>query len=215
MNNFVTMLKENEISARVYNLTIGVMLFYGFLVNAIMCMFYTDVFLAWNPVAIIFGYFISAIVGIVMSKSDSPILSFIGYNLVVLPVGVVLSICLDEVYAGVILNAFIVTTVLTGFFIIAAVIYPEFFKKLGRMLFLSLLLLIVIEFIMMLIGAYTPGLIDWIACGIFCLYIGYDWAVAQSMPFTYNNAIDASLSLYLDIINLFIRLVNIASKKRD
>ena len=58
MNNFVTMLKENEISARVYNLTIGVMLFYGFLVNAIMCMFYTDVFLAWNPVAIIFGYFI-------------------------------------------------------------------------------------------------------------------------------------------------------------
>lgn len=215
MNSLLTMMKEKEISARAYNLTIGAMLFYGFFINMIMCMYFTDVFMGWNPIALIVGYLISCFVGILMAKTHNPIMSFTGYNLVVLPIGVVLSISLDSVYSGVILNAFIVTTVLTVFLIVTATIYPEFFKKLGGVLLVSLFIVLIVELIMMFSGMYVPALIDWLVCVLFCGYIGYDWAVAQSLPHTYDNAIDSALNLYLDIINLFVRLIEIAQKNRD
>lgn len=215
MDKTFTKARTSEISARTYNLTIGGMLFYGFFINMIMCLFFTDVFMTWNPIALLVGYFISCIVGIFMSKSHNPIMSFITYNLVVLPIGVVLSLFLKDVYASVVVNAFIVTTVLTATFLVAAAVYPDFFKSLGKTLFFSLLILLIVEFVMILIGFYIPTIIDIIACIIFCGYIGYDWAKAQSLPYTYDNAIDSALELYLDIINLFIRLVEILGKKKD
>lgn len=204
-----------EISAQTYNLTIGGMLLYGFIINIILCTCFTNVFMMWNPMVLLIGYFVSCIIGIFLSRSNNPILSFIAYNLVVVPMGITLSIALSGEFVGVILNAFIVTATLTATFIVAAIVYPDFFLSLGRTLFFSLLILIVVELIMMFTGFYVPTLIDYIACFIFCGYIGYDWAKAQAMQHTLDNAIDASLALYLDIINLFIRLVEIMGKKKD
>ncbi|MBQ4111892.1 MAG: Bax inhibitor-1 family protein, partial [Clostridia bacterium] len=44
---------------------------------------------------------------------------------------------------------------------------------------------------------------------IFSLYIGYDWHVAQSYSKTVDNAIDSAIDLYLDLINLFIRILDL------
>ena len=96
-----------ELTSKQYNLAIGAILLWGFAVNVIMCTFFQDVFITWNPVAVIIGYFVVAIIGICMSVfSDNTIISFIGYNLVILPVGVVLSISLEDYYVSSILYAF-------------------------------------------------------------------------------------------------------------
>ena len=34
-----------------------------------------------------------------------------------------------------------------------------------------------------------------------------DWAKAQEKPKTLDNAVDSAVDLYLDIINLFVRLL--------
>ena len=54
---------------------------------------------------------------------------------------------------------------------------------------------------------------DWIVAAIFCGYIGVDWGRANRIERTLDNAVDSAASLYLDIINLFLRVLRILSRK--
>jgi FtsH-binding integral membrane protein len=47
---------------------------------------------------------------------------------------------------------------------------------------------------------------------IFCGYIGVDWSRANSIPKTLDNAIDSAAALYMDIINLFVRILSIMGR---
>lgn len=199
---------HNELSNRQYNIIIGLVLLWGFAVNAIMCTVFLSVFSSWNPTVVIIGYFVVAILGIYMNaSSDNPFISFIGYNLVVLPVGVVLSISLQDYYASSIAQAFIMTTLITVLMIVVATIKPDIFESLGTTLFICLTGVIIIELIMMFAGICRPQWWDWIVALLFCAYIGFDWSEAQNNYKTLDNAVDSAVSLYLDIINLFIRIL--------
>lgn len=198
----------NKLTDKQYNIAIGVILLWGFLVNTIMCIFFQDTFCNLNPIMVLIGYFVVALVGIGISKfSDNPIVSFIGYNLVVLPVGVVLSICLKDYYVSSIVQAFILSTLITIVLIIVSSIKPEIFLSMGKTLFICLSAVIVIEFIMILFGNVPTKWWDLIVALLFCGYIGYGWAEAQNNAKTLDNAIDSAVALYLDIINLFLRLL--------
>lgn len=197
-----------KLTDKQYNLTIGVILLWGFLINAIMCTFFTDVFMTWNLTAVVIGYFIIAILGICMSAySNNPAVSFLGYNLVVLPVGVVLSISLNEYYVSSVVQAFIMTTLITLLMIIVSSVKPEIFKSMGKTLGICLSGVIVIELILLIFGIGTTRWWDWLVALLFCGYIGYDWSKAQDKYKTLDNAVDSAVDLYLDIINLFIRLL--------
>ena len=197
-----------ELSGKTYNTIIGLILLWGFAVNAIMCTFFQDVFSAWNPTAVLIGYFVAVLIGICMSQfSNNPIVSFIGYNLVVLPIGVVLSISLKDYYVSSIIQAFILTALITLLMIIISSIKPEIFESIGATLFICLSGVIVIELIMMFVGIVTPQWWDWLVALLFCGYIGYDWSKAQEKRKTLDNAVDSAVDLYLDIINLFVRLL--------
>lgn len=207
----------NKLTDKQYNIAIGIILLWGFLVNTIMCVFFQNVFCSLKPTIVLIGYFIAVIIGICMSKfSDNPIVSFVGYNLIVLPVGIVLSICLEDYYISSVIHAFILTTLITVILIIISSIKPKIFLSMGKTLFICLLTAIIIEFIMILFGN-VPKWWDWIIALLFCGYIGYDWAKAQNETKTLDNAIDSAADLYLDIINLFLRLLgddrNTAKKK--
>ena len=208
--------KHGELSIRAYNVIIGLVLLWGFAINILMCTFCTDLFMSWNFVAVVIGYFIIAIAGIMMSKlSRNPFISFIGYNLVVLPVGVILSIALTEYDKISIMNALIATSIITILMIILASIIPHIFLSMGKILFVCLTGVIICEVIFMLIGFSTPSLWDFGVALIFCGYIGYDWAEAQTKPYTLDNAIDSVVGLYLDIINLFLRILSSGSKSSE
>ncbi len=57
-------------------------------------------------------------------------------------------------------------------------------------------------------------LIDGAVALLFCGYIGYDWARANQIPKTVDNAIDSAAALYMDIINLFLRILRIMGRSR-
>lgn len=207
------------ISSEMYNLVIGGVLLYGFIINAIMTAVFGDSivsFVLTNPIAFYIGYFILAIAGTFMvRKSDNPVVSFIGYNLMVVPIGMVIAVSVTLYsaigYNMVVAAAFGITAAVTLVMMIISSIYPNFFLSMGRTLGITLLITVVVEAIMLIAGA-SLGIIDYVVVAIFCLYVGYDWAKANAIEKTVDNAIDSASELYLDIVNLFLRIMKILAR---
>lgn len=196
------------LSARKYNLTIGLVVVYGVIVNALMCAYLAPAILRINYLALLIGYIVCAIAGTLIAyQSDNPLISFLGYNLVVVPVGAVLTVCLQGYSTNVVGQAFLLTAIITVIMLLAASVFPGFFAGLGKMLFVALIGLIVAGLVCAVLKVY-PAVISWVAAVIFSLYIGYDWVRAQQYIRTLDNAVDSALDIYLDVINLFIRLLS-------
>ncbi|MBO5105665.1 MAG: US12 family protein [Clostridia bacterium] len=208
----------DTITASAYNLLIGGMLLYGFIANALIVWLGGDFFasLASEHYAIfIIGYFVLCLAGTIISlKSQKPLISFLGYNLVVVPIGALLAVALPFYYISDILLAIVTTGAVTAIMMILGATFPRTFAKLGRTLLISLFVSLLVNTVALIFG-YSGNLFNWIFVAIFSLYIGYDWQKAQMYPKTADNAIDSALDLYLDIINLFVRLLSIISKNRD
>lgn len=208
-------LGEGTLTKRQYNAIIGGSLLWGFLMNYFICKFCTEFFLSINPVMLLILYFVFAVAGILIAKSSfSAIVSFIGYNLVVLPIGAVISVCLVDYKPDLVLNAVLATSLVCLVMLLLATINPMFFDGLGSTLFISLTGSIVVELILMLLGVHL-GITDWVVLIIFCGYIGYDWNRANNYAPTADNAVDCALELYLDIINIFLRILSIMSRSKS
>ena len=91
-------------------------------------------------------------------------------------------------------------------------IKPNLFKGMGTTLGVVLLISLVVEIFCLLVGIST-GFFDFLFVIVFSLYIGYDWYKAQQLDRTKDNAIDVALEIYLDIINLFLRLLSLFGKR--
>lgn len=206
---------EDSLSAQQYNSIIGFALLWGFALNILIIHFFSDFFMRMNPILLIVLYFILALGGTaIASFSRNPVMSFIGYNLVVIPVGAVLSVCLSGYDPQIIVRAIIATGIVVIVMTVASMIYPQVFLSLGRVLFIALALAIIAEIILLLLGL-NPGWMDWLVVLIFCGYIGYDWARANAITKTADNAIDSVIHLYLDIINIFLRLLAIFGRSSN
>ncbi len=203
----------DKLSANAYNLAIGLTILYGFLVNAIIVFTCGEFFASINYLVFIVGYFVCCILGILITASDNPFLSFVGYNLVVVPIGAVLAVCLPSYFITDILSAIIVTGTVVAVMMIIATSFPSAFSGMGTTLFIALSVSILAEFVATLLG-YSGALFDWAFVVIFSLYIGYDWHKAQLYAKTLDNALDSALDIYLDIINLFVRILDLISKKK-
>jgi len=123
--------------------------------------------------------------------------------------GLLLTYFVSYFEIGSILLAFMATGVVTIVMIIAAVIFPDFFKGLGRVLCVTLLVTIIAELILSVIMGIGATVFDFIVVIIFCGYVGYDWVKAQEYPKTIDNAIDSAADIYVDIVNLFVRILSI------
>lgn len=205
---------RTQMSSRKYNLLIGCFLLYGFLANLILIATLGERILSWNLLAVIIMYFISCVTGVILfTRSDQPLISFIGYSLIVIPVGILLTLCLKGVDPSLVFRAVGMTACVTVLMIILASVYPNVFLSMGKALFAALLGAIVVEMVMIFVFHAHPGFLDWAVALIFCGYIGYDWAVANRKERTLDAAIDGAAALYLDIINLFIRILSILNRK--
>ncbi len=205
---------HENLSSGTYNLVIGACLLYGFAVNALMVKFLSPALLGLNPLILLIGYFVLCFAGIFMSRSRSPLVSFIGYNFVVVPIGALLAISLPAYDPELILTAIIVTGIVVAVMMLLATLFPNLFARMGTALFIALTVSLLAQFIAMLLG-YGGNAFNWIFVVIFSLYIGFDWYRAQQFPKTLDNAIDCVLDLYLDIINLFLRILEILARRKD
>lgn len=206
---------SDTISDRAFNLIMGVVLLYGFALNWYMVVNIPVESLQAIPMwGFLIGYFVSCLLGVVLFQaSDNPAVSFLGYNFIVVPIGLVLNLVLVQYDTNLIVSAMQVTTMVTFGMIVLGTLFPSFFMGIGNILFWSLLLAIVAELIMIFVFKVDLTIMDWIVAVIFCGYIGFDWAKAQEGPKTVDKAVDGAASLYLDIINLFLRILEIMSKK--
>ena len=201
-----------ELSDGKYNLILGAVLFWGFFVNAIICLFFADAVLALPPQILLAGYVVLAIIGVLMSVfSANPIVSFIGYNLVVLPLGAVLTVLVTSFDPDIVLLTMLVTSIVVLGLTILSALFPRLFLSLGPVLGITLFLTLIANLICALFGL-APAWLDFVVTLIFCGYIGFDYAHAQSKMKTIDNAIDSACELYVDIVNLFIRILSIMSR---
>lgn len=205
-----------EVSDSLYNLIMGLVLCYGFYVNWLMVKYISYSTLEnIHPFVFLIGYFASCFLGIYLfTKYDKPILSFIGYSLVVVPFGAIINMVVHRYDPLLVIQAIKITGMVTGSMMVLGTLFPAFFRKIAATLTISLLLVILWELFDIFILKIHHGIIDWVVVVIFCGYVGVDWGRANQIPKTIDNAIDSAAALYMDIINLFLRILRILGRKR-
>jgi FtsH-binding integral membrane protein len=198
-----------------YNLIIGAVLAWGFLVNWFMVGSIDPEYLrSINMFVFFIGYFVSCFFGIYLfTKSNKPLTSFIGYNFVVVPFGLIINMVVSQYDPEIVIEAIKVTAGVTLIMMCLGTIYPAFFKKIYGGLTIALLAVIVIELVQVFVFGIHHNWLDWAVAAIFCGYIGYDWGRANQIPKTLDNAVDSAAVLYMDIINLFIRILRIMGRR--
>ncbi len=207
---------NDVIDRQKYNLIMGGIVVYGLVVNYILCKAVPNVYEYINPAAFLILYFILVIAGTAISaRSSNPIISFIGYNMVVVPCGLVVSMAI-QVYGGlesdIVSQAFLYTFCISGIMIASSMLLPDLFETIGRYLFVGLIAVLIGS----IIGIFINGVFNafaWVGALLFSLYIGYDFYRAQQYTPTLDNAVDCALDIYLDIINLFLRLLRILGRR--
>ena len=212
MNNYAgTMVTE-----RTYNLTIGLTLLWGVLINVVMATFFTYQILSMNYLLVVVLYFAGTLgCSILVHKSSSPAMSFAGFTGMAISMGLLLTFYVTAFTGHSVAYAFIATALITVIMVLLSMLYPEFFRNLGRTLFVSLIGCILIELIGSLVLGLPMTIIDYAVALIFCGYIGLDWHRAQQFPKTMDNAVDSAADIYLDVVNLFIRILSITGKRRN
>ena len=204
-----------KVTERSYNLTIGLTLLWGVLINVVMSVFFTYQILSLNYLLVLAVYFVGTIgCSILVHKSDSPAVSFAGFTGMAVSMGLLLTFYVTVFTAHSVSYAIIATALVTVIMVILSMLYPAFFQNLGRTLFISLLACIIIQVAGAFLFRLPMSIIDYAVALIFCGYIGLDWCRAQQYPKTLDNAIDCAADIYLDVVNLFIRILAITGKRR-
>lgn len=213
------------LSDSMYNLLIGLMLLWGFLVNYLMTKFAGASIVRYlymneessGTILIVFllAYFGLCIGGSRLMRSPNVALDFLGYNMIVIPIGVLLCVALQSYRTDVIVEAIVITAAITLLMIVASTIYPAIFASMGRGLSAALLATILVDLVATLIFHKDFTIIDYIVTGIMSLYIGFDWVRAWSCQRTPNNAIAVAASLYLDIVNILLRVLRILNRSKS
>ena len=172
---------------------------------------------ATNLIVMAVVYVVCCIVGsLLVHKSDNPVVSFVGFNLFAVPIGFILAYATIPFYSsGTIARAFVLTAIITGVMMLVATLLPDTFLSMGKTLFISLLVCIVVDLLAIFIFRIDLIVIDYAVTFIFALFVGYDWARANRCVKTVDNAVDCAAELYIDIINLFIRILSILARAND
>ena len=206
-----------QLTRRAYNVVIGIVLTFGLAINAAMARFLPESafdLMAQYPIVVLIGFIVASIVSIVIIyKSDNPAISFVGFVLLSVAFGYLVAAAVSSYTDATVTRAFTMTALITVGMVVLATAFPGIFEKMGRALFVVLLVAIVAEVAMMLITGSRPAIFDAVFVVVFSLYIGYDWQKAQAFPPTLDNAVDSAADIYVDVVNLFIRLLAIFGRK--
>lgn len=199
-----------------YNLVIGLVLCWGLLVNWLLVRYVSSAWLlSINIWLFLIAYFASCFYGVYLfNKSTDPAISFIGYNFVVVPFGLVVNMIVSRYEPTLVLEAIQITALVTITMMVLGSLFPRFFQAIYGGLVIALLAMIVIELFQIFVLHMHSDWIDWVVAFIFCGYVGYDWGRANRIPKTVDNAVDSAAAIYMDIINLFMRILRILGRKK-
>lgn len=210
--------QAQELSESRYNLTIGATLTWGFGLNYLMLTLLgprmLNIMYGVGTLPFLIGYIVLVMIGSSMVRSFDPMKCFIGYNLIAVPVGIVAASATLLYDPNIVLRAVLCTAIITLSMMILSALRPRFFTRTAPVLGFALLATVIVELAASLFFRAYVTFTDWIIVGIMSVYIGYDWVRANSVQRTTANAIAAASALYLDIINIFLRLLRILARSR-
>lgn len=164
------------------------------------------------------------ILGIVISaKSDDWRVSLFGYLLVFAGMGAIIGPVVATYKISSVMVALAATGGVTVVMSLIGALYPKSLEHWASYLFGALLALIAVRLMQMLLVGFgvAPShawywtLIEYGSAVLFSLYIIYDWNRAMRLPYTLDNAVDCSVALFIDIINLFLNLLSIIGGSKD
>lgn len=176
-----------------------------------------------NILVLFIGVLVSGIVGsLIALNSDSPPISLFGYLLVAIPFGALLGPVVGMYTAASVVKVMFVTGTMVGVLTIIGAVIPESLESWAGWLFGALCILLVGQLGIPVLGWLIPGFPlegaltfwDWVGVVLFSAYVIFDMNRAMRIPATIDNSIDCALALYLDIINLFIRLLQLMGQKK-
>lgn len=228
-----------EISKNQFVLLIGVFTLMGLIATAVVAYFTTgwmelvpahDGFKAtyeWvGPVNIwivMIGTLVSGIVGVIIAQaSDKPAISLLGLFMIAIPFGLLVGPTVGMFTPDSVTKVIVITGLVTAVLTLIGTVIPESLGNWTSWLFGGLLVLLIGSVGIPFLGWLIPGFpihgaltaMDWFGVVVFSGYIIYDINQALRMEYTVDNAADAAVDVYLDIINLFLRLLRLLGQKK-
>lgn len=168
------------------------------------------------------GVLVMSFAGIFIALgSDKPLVSLLGYGMVVVSMGAITGPVIVLYTTASVVKIMFITTAITVVLGIVGAVIPDSLESWGSWLLGGLLLLILGYFIIPVAAAFgvpvegAMTLLDWAGVVIFSAYIIYDFNIAMRLERTYDNAIDVALAVFLDWINLFLRLLRLMGEKKS
>lgn len=204
----------NTISDSMYHLIIGLTLMWGFGVNLLILLTVpVEAIKAIPGFVLIAGYFILCIAGqSIYNNSDDPKMSFLGYNMIVVPVGIIIAPYVAAFDPSIAVESFLQMTLITGVMMMLGVAYPKFFEKTIGVAAVILLALIISQLVSIFVLGGSLGLwYNYAIIGLMSIFIGYHWGKGVNKTRTVDNAIDTGADVYLPMVNIFLSLFGINS----
>ncbi len=209
--------EPDTISRRTFYGILTAVLLWGFVLMSIISLMTLEA--KFTVIEFLLIGLVIPLVGICLSAfSKKPTISFVGFNLVVGGLTAVIGPALNihaSKHPGIVLDAIILTAVITCVMGASGVIFPRFYRRIGGMLFVALLAVVIVSVLGIFFPFFDFGWVAYLAAGVFSLYIGYDMHRATVIPATVDNAIDVAVALYVDIINLFLQILKILASSDD
>lgn len=201
---------------RTFNLIIGGLLVFGFGVLALSSWLALQpgmqAIIAQNGMVISVATLVLSIAGMVLigvgSSKKSVALMLTGYMVFTVSFGATSSIWLPRYGIDTITNALVTTAGISLVFTALGAIFPDVFKKLMPVAMVTLLVVLVASVVMMFFGG-SPTWIDFVTVAVFSIFIGYDTHQAAVIEPNMFNAIMAATNIFLDIVNIFLALLDI------
>jgi len=166
-----------------------------------------------NPLIALIVFVVATIGGVILMSvgkaRQSVPLSLVGYVMFSLTFGVSLSLILQRYDVGTITYAFAITACVSGIFLIAGVTFPQVFSRIGGVLFIGLITVTIVELVAVVFFHASQTIFDYIVVLLFCGFLGYDsYCMSVDAP-TVPNAIFYASDIYIDIVNILIRVLDI------
>ncbi len=212
--------RAKRMSARMFNLTVSGLIFIGFCVMALgsyatsTLAFYK--LFASSGLGLILGMFAGSIAGLIMMSvaagRQSAGLSIAGFALFVSSFGLTASIGLAMYDLPTINTAFAATAGITLVFGTLGMLFPSFFSKAMGVVTGCLFGVIIVELVLMFMGV-PQTVLDYAVVAIFAFFIAFDTYKATQVEPTLPNAVLAASNLFVDIVNVFLRILDIIGRK--
>lgn len=215
--------EHRRLTRKQYNIILSATMAWGFILDFIICAALRNTIsdfisqMGWGSVLIsIIAYFVISFAAIaVIHRSNNAAVSLGGFTVLAAVMGIMLAVIVSAYSGNSIATAFFATAIVCLVTGLIASMYPDFFTSIARGLFIALLAAVIAELVIVLITGTIPMITSIAVVLIFSGYFGYDLVKAQRYIPTADNAIDSAADIYIDVINLFIRLLYIFGSRND